>query len=237
MFFISRSYVLTRPSRDRPLARRLRSLSAGPDGKQGTEDHGKRAGASTPSRITSSSIETTARANASTAIPPISRASSLAAPSCRRARAPRAIAIAQMMESHRDLDQSLQRLPLAARRAQPVRLQQFMHFEVEASVEQERGLLEGHLERRAGRVQRAPREESARSRRPLGELRGVRLSGAVGGERLELAPRRVVVKGLEDELREPVPLRQRERHGRRSTRVPAMRSCKARLSRRSPAIR
>ena len=112
-----------------------------------------------------------------------------------------------------------------------------MHFEVEAPVEQERGLAERHLERRGHQVQRAPLEESTRSRRPLRELRGVRLTGAVDRERLELAPRGVVVKSLEDELREPVSQRQRKRHGRRSTRVPAMRSCKARLSRRSPAIR
>ena len=112
-----------------------------------------------------------------------------------------------------------------------------MDFEVEAPVEQERGLPEGRLERRVGQIQRASFEESTRSLRPLRELRGVRLFGAVGGERLELAPRRVVVKGLEDELRELVSQHQRERHGRRSTRVPAMRSCKARLSRRSPAIR
>ena len=46
---------------------------AGPEGKRGTDDHGKRSGASTPSRITSSNVETTARANTSTAIPPISR--------------------------------------------------------------------------------------------------------------------------------------------------------------------
>src|SRR6185436_16295836 len=84
---------------------------------------------------------------------------------------------------------------------------------------------------------RASFEESTRSLCPLRELGGVGLFGAVGGERLELAPRRVVVKGLEDQLRELVSQPQRARHGRRSTRVPAMRSCKARLSRRSPAIR
>src|SRR6185295_12120811 len=84
----------------------------------------------------------------------------------KRARA-RPIAITQMMESHRDLDQPLQGLALAARRTQPVRLKQFMDFEVEAPVEQERGLPEGRLERRVGQIQRASFEESTRSLCPL----------------------------------------------------------------------
>ena len=152
-------------TRDRPCPGASGRPQAGPEGKRGTEDHGKRAGASAPSRITSSNVETTARANASTATPPISRPSSLAAPSCRRARAP-----AHCHCSDDGIPPRPGSVPVASPARgpprQPVRLQQFMHFEVETPVEQERGLPEGHLERRVGRVQRAPREESTRPRPP-----------------------------------------------------------------------
>jgi ATP/ADP translocase len=48
----------------------------------------------------------------------------------------------QVMEAHRHLDQTLQRLLLRALSAQPERLQQLVDFEVEASVEEGRGLVE-----------------------------------------------------------------------------------------------
>jgi hypothetical protein len=215
---------------------RLGPGGSGPAGKRGTEDHEKRVGASTPSRITSSNVETTARANASSATPSMWRSSSLAAPSCRQGAARPRIAIAQMMQSHRNLDQpckvSRSRPPHAASTVPAIH-----GLRNRAPVEQERGLPESDVEgASAASSGRAPRRGDALAPpAPRAPPRAVPRSRR--GERGEL---RAAPHGRgrpRGQLRDPVSQRQRQRHGRRSTRVPAMRSCRARLSRRSPAIR
>ena len=152
MFFISRSYVLTlrhgAPSGLRPAR-----------GKRGTEDHGKRAGASSPSRITSSkSRPPPARTHRGRSLQYLHPAAS----PLRRGGAPARPHYCHCTgDGIRPRSGSAPAASAARRRPRAAsRLQQFVHLEVEASVEEERGSARGPPRAPRRRVEQALREES-----------------------------------------------------------------------------
>src|SRR5215467_2066851 len=80
------------------------------------------------------------------------------------------VAVGEVSEADRDLDQALERLPIAALRAQPVRLQQLVYLEVEVRMEEQGRRDEGGGEGRIGRIERTLVEDPSRALRPLEQL-------------------------------------------------------------------
>src|SRR5262249_49647750 len=65
------------------------------------------------------------------------------------------VAVGQVLEADRHLDQALQRLAVAAVGAQPVGLEQLVYLEVQMGMEEERSLHQRDFERRILRIERA----------------------------------------------------------------------------------
>jgi len=80
------------------------------------------------------------------------------------------VAVGEVSEADRDLDQALERLSIAALGAQPVRLQQLVHLEVEVRMEEEGCRDESGGEGRIGRIERTLVEDPSRALRPLEQL-------------------------------------------------------------------
>jgi hypothetical protein len=163
-------------------------------------------------------------------------------------RAPRAekgagagpIAVGEMLKSHGDLDQPLQRFAAVGPRSHPVRLQQLVNLEVETCIEKNSGRAQDHAQRRIARPERPVSQRFAGPLGPLANLIGVPLpldiiEEASGGpsrcirraawsrlrragsapicrEAFQAIPRVSVVKRIENQLRQPIAHSTRQAH-------------------------
>src|SRR5262245_64674666 len=91
---------------------------------------------------------------------------------------PPQVAVGQMLIADGDLDQPLERAPLLTAGANPVRLEQLVDLEAEASIEQHRRLLQRLGQRRLERQRTKPADRLDRALRAQAQqLCGVRRCG------------------------------------------------------------